>query len=200
MQGNGPAGQMGDGIACLDALAAQMHARGWSTYITTPAGRLASLFVQDPQDCAECGDIIAARDATTGQWWYWFSWAERIAPAHVPAAAADVIISAFRRPPDDPPKPGPEPSRHPARGHPPAPPGMPHAASRPQAPGAPAVSRGQDHRHERSGQVKIRKRPGTPESGGIPANDARTHRPCARVPASGLGGRRSMRRSSTSSG
>ena len=122
MQGNGPAGQMGDGIACLDALAAQMHARGWSAYITTPAGRLACLFVQDPQDCAECGDIIAARDTTTGQWWYWFSWAERIAPAHVPAAAADVIISAFRRPSDDPPKPGPEPSRHPARGHPPAPP------------------------------------------------------------------------------
>jgi hypothetical protein len=67
MQGNGPAGPMGDGIACLDALAAQMHARGWSAYITTPAGRLASLFVQDPQDCAECGDIIAAHDATTGQ-------------------------------------------------------------------------------------------------------------------------------------
>jgi hypothetical protein len=67
-------------------LAAQMHARGWSAYITTPAGRLASLLVQDPQDRAECGDIIAARDATTGQWWYWFSWAERIAPAHVPAA------------------------------------------------------------------------------------------------------------------
>jgi hypothetical protein len=66
MHGNGPAGPPGDGIACLDALAAQMHARGWSAYITTPAGRLASLFVQDPQDRAECGDIIAARDATTG--------------------------------------------------------------------------------------------------------------------------------------
>jgi hypothetical protein len=96
MPGNGPAGPPGDGIACLDALAAQMHARGWSAYITTPAGRLASLFVQDPQDRAECGDIIAARDATTGQWWYWFSWAERVTPADVPAAAADAIISAFR--------------------------------------------------------------------------------------------------------
>jgi len=95
MHGNRLAGP-GDGIACLDALAAQMHARGWSAYITTPAGRLASLFVQDPQDRAECGGIIAARDATTGQWWYWFSWAERITPADVPAAAADAIISAFR--------------------------------------------------------------------------------------------------------
>jgi hypothetical protein len=53
MHGNGPAGPPGDGIACLDALAAQMHARGWSAYITTPAGRLASLFVQDPQNRAE---------------------------------------------------------------------------------------------------------------------------------------------------
>jgi hypothetical protein len=113
-----PPARPGDGIACLDALAAQMHARGWSAYITTPAGRLASLFVQDPQDRAECGDIIAARDATTGQWWYWFSWAERITPADVPAAAADAIISAFRRPPDDSSEPGPEPSRHPVRGHP----------------------------------------------------------------------------------
>jgi hypothetical protein len=57
MRGNGHAGPAGDGIACLDVLAAQMHARGWSAYITTPAGRLASLFVQDPQDRAECGDI-----------------------------------------------------------------------------------------------------------------------------------------------
>jgi hypothetical protein len=101
--GNGHAVPAGDGIACLDVLAAQMHARGWSAYVTTPAGRLASLFVQDPHDRPECGDIIAALDATTGHWWYWFSWAERIAPAHAPAAAADVIIRAFQRPADDPP-------------------------------------------------------------------------------------------------
>ncbi len=45
MHGNGPAGPAGDGIACLDALAAQMHARGWSAYITTPprARRLPAL-------------------------------------------------------------------------------------------------------------------------------------------------------------
>ncbi|MGN6173878.1 MAG: hypothetical protein ACTHPS_13145 [Streptosporangiaceae bacterium] len=110
MHGNGHAGPPGDGIACLDALAAQMHDRGWSAYIITPAGRLASLFVQDPQDRAECGDIIAARDATTCQWWCWYSWAERITPAHVPAAAADAIISAFRRPPTIPRGQGPSPA------------------------------------------------------------------------------------------
>jgi hypothetical protein len=50
MPGNGHAGRARDGIACLDALAAHVDARGWSAYITTPAGRLASLFVQDAHD------------------------------------------------------------------------------------------------------------------------------------------------------
>ena len=112
--------QARNGIVCLDVLAAQMHARGWSAYISTPPGRLASLFVQDPHDRPQCGDIIAARDTTTGHWWYWFSWAERIAPAHAPAAAADAIIGVLRRPPDDLPEPGPGPGMHPASGHPPA--------------------------------------------------------------------------------
>jgi hypothetical protein len=89
-------------MALLDALAAQMHARGWSAYITTPAGRLTSLFVQDPRDRPKCGDIIAALDATTGQWWYWFTWAERIAPVHAPTAAADAIIQTFEQPADEP--------------------------------------------------------------------------------------------------
>ncbi len=96
-----------DGIAFLDLLAAQMHARGWNAYITTPAGRLTSLFVQDPRDRPKCGDIIAALDAATGHWWYWFSWAERIAPAHTPAAAADAIIRTFERPADESPEPSP---------------------------------------------------------------------------------------------
>ena len=97
----------GDGIAFLDVLAAQMHARGWNAYITTPAGRLTSLYVQDPLDRLKSGDIIAALDAATGVWWYWFSWAERIAPAHAPAAAADAIIQTFERPADEPEPAGP---------------------------------------------------------------------------------------------
>jgi hypothetical protein len=88
------------GIACLDALAAQLHARGWAAYINAPAGRLTSLVVQDPRDRAERGDIIAAPAGPAGTWWYWFSWAERIAPVGAPAAAADAIIRAFQRPAD----------------------------------------------------------------------------------------------------
>ena len=103
--GHDPATQVSDRIVCLEALAAQMHARGWTAYISTPAGRLASLFVQDPHDRTECSDIVVAPGGTAGDWWYWFSWAERIAPVHAPAAAADAIIRAFQRPTDAPPAP-----------------------------------------------------------------------------------------------
>ena len=115
-----PSPHGGDGIAFLDVLAAQLRARGWSAYITTPAGRLASLFVQDPHDHPKCGDIIAALDGATGHWWYWFSWAERIAPAHAPAVAADANIGALQRPADEPESPGPA-----ARSQPPGPPSGP---------------------------------------------------------------------------
>lgn len=88
-----------DGIAYLDVLAAQIRARGWTAYISAPAGRVASLFVQDPHDDRAYGtDIIAAPGGTADDWWYWFSWAERIAPVHAPGAAADAVISALQRP------------------------------------------------------------------------------------------------------
>src|SRR5262252_417377 len=103
--GNARAGEAGDAIAYLDVLASHLRARGWTTYINTPAGRLASLCVQGPHHRAECGDILAAPDGTTGDWWYWFSWAERIAPVHPPAAAADAIIAACQRPADSSPAP-----------------------------------------------------------------------------------------------
>src|SRR6516165_7979609 len=44
--GNARPGEVGDAIACLDVLAAHLRARGWTTYINTPDGRLAFLFVQ----------------------------------------------------------------------------------------------------------------------------------------------------------
>jgi len=103
--GHAHAGQVTDPIARLDVLAAHLRTRGWTSYLTTPAGRLASLFVQDPHHRAECGDILAAPDDTTGDWWYWFSWAERIAPVHPPAAAAEAIIAACQRPADGSPAP-----------------------------------------------------------------------------------------------
>jgi len=99
------AGEAVDPIARLDVLAAHLRTRGWTTYINTPDGRLAFLFVQGSDHRAECGEIIAIADNTTGDWWYWFSWAQRITPVHPPAAAADAIIAACQRPADGSPAP-----------------------------------------------------------------------------------------------
>jgi hypothetical protein len=92
--GRGHATKVKDAIACLDVLAAQMRTRGWTAYLVTPSGRLASLVVLDPHDGAQCSDIIAAPGGSAGDLWYWFSWGERIASTHTPAAAADAIIRA----------------------------------------------------------------------------------------------------------
>jgi hypothetical protein len=90
----GRATQTRDPVACLDVLAAQMRTRGWTAYLVTPSGRLASLVVLDPQDGAEGSDIVVAPGGSAGDLWYWFSWGERIASAHSPDAAAEAIIRA----------------------------------------------------------------------------------------------------------
>jgi hypothetical protein len=92
--------QVRDPLVCLDVLATQLRSRGWTAYLATPPGRLASLVVQDPHDRAQCSDIIAAPAGSAGDLWYWFSWGERIASAATPAAAADAIIGARSNGPD----------------------------------------------------------------------------------------------------
>jgi RimJ/RimL family protein N-acetyltransferase len=86
-----------DGIAFLDVLAAQLRARGWTAYVSTPAGRPAVLSVPDPHIRTEWSYIVVAPGGAGGEWWYWFSWAERIAPVHAPATAADAVITALQR-------------------------------------------------------------------------------------------------------
>ena len=96
----GRATQVRDAMACLDVLAAQLRTRGWTAYLATPPGRIASLVVEDPHDCAPCSDIVAAPGGATGDLWYWFSWGERIASADAPATAADAIVGAWSGGPD----------------------------------------------------------------------------------------------------
>ena len=87
-------------LARLDALAAELTARGWTAFVVTPQGRIASLFVQNPQDPGVSADITAAAESVTGDWWFWFGWAERIAPVGMPETAAAVIVTELRRPVD----------------------------------------------------------------------------------------------------
>jgi hypothetical protein len=87
-------------LARLDALAAELTARGWTAYVTTPRGRPARLFVQNPHDRGMCADVMAAAESGTGDCWFWFGWAERIAPVGAPDVAAAVIVAELRRPVD----------------------------------------------------------------------------------------------------
>lgn len=89
-------GAAGDAITYLDALAAQMRACGWTAYVNTPPGRLPSLFLRDPHNPAVWADVVAAPDSDTDNWWYWFSWAERITAVCAPDAAAIEIITTLR--------------------------------------------------------------------------------------------------------
>ena len=47
-----------------------------------------------------CADVMAAAESGTGDWWFWFGWAERIAPAAMAGAAAEAITTTLRRPAD----------------------------------------------------------------------------------------------------
>ena len=78
---------------CLDQLdrrAAARARRGLRARRVPPAGRLPSLHAVNPAAPALAEDIYAGPCRDSG-WWYWWSWAERIAPAHDVATAADRV-------------------------------------------------------------------------------------------------------------
>jgi len=54
-----------------------------------------------------CADVMAAAESGTGDWWFWFGWAERIAPAGAPDTAAAVIVTELRRQAGPVPRPSP---------------------------------------------------------------------------------------------
>ena len=89
-----------DGIACLDVLAASCTRADGPPASPCRPGGWRPFRCNDPHDRAQWSDVIAAPGGATGDWWYWFSWAERIGPIHAPAAAAEVIIRALQRPMD----------------------------------------------------------------------------------------------------
>lgn len=77
-------------VDLLDSLGAALTTAGMHVMINTPAGGVPRLRVVNPvaRDLAE--SIVVAR-AEDGAWWYWWSWAERLAPAGDPTGAAALI-------------------------------------------------------------------------------------------------------------
>jgi hypothetical protein len=77
-------------LARLEGLASELAGRGLRAQLVTPAGRLPSLHVVNPAASALAEDVYAGvgRD---GQWWFWWSWAERIAVGEDVEGAASRI-------------------------------------------------------------------------------------------------------------
>src|SRR5216683_1231504 len=78
------------GSAYLESLAEELARRGLRTRLMTPQGRIPSLHVVNPAASVLAEDIYAGR-GQDGVWWFWWSWAERIAVSDDLAAAASLI-------------------------------------------------------------------------------------------------------------
>ncbi len=74
----------------LEGLAAELAKHGLMTRLMAPAGRIPSLHVVNPAVSRLAEDVYVGR-SQDGQWWFWWPWAERIAPGDQLAAAAAVI-------------------------------------------------------------------------------------------------------------
>jgi hypothetical protein len=79
--------------ACLDrleSLAEVLAQRGLRARLMTPPGRVPSLHVVNPSAAALAEDVYTCR-GKDGSWWFWWSWAERIAATEDLEGAATLI-------------------------------------------------------------------------------------------------------------
>jgi hypothetical protein len=78
-----------DATASLEELAGQLGERGYQAQLVTPGGRRPRLQVRNP-------DVpLLAEDVYAESGWYWYAFAERIAPASQPAIAAARIAGVL---------------------------------------------------------------------------------------------------------
>ena|SRR5450755_458338 len=84
-------------VQALEALAGELATRGWTARAHAPAGRLPSLYVQNPEPgAAVLCEHIYASPCQDGAWWYWWSWADKIALIADPGGAAAAITRGLR--------------------------------------------------------------------------------------------------------
>ena len=74
----------------LEGLAAELAKHGLMTRLMAPVGRVPSLHVVNPAQSMLAEDVYVGR-SQDGLWWFWWPWAERIAPGDQHGAAATVI-------------------------------------------------------------------------------------------------------------
>ena len=78
----------------LESLAAELSGRGLQTRLVTPAGRVPSLHVVNPAVSRLAEDVYVGR-SQDGLWWFWWPWAERIAPGDEIVTAASAIAKVL---------------------------------------------------------------------------------------------------------
>jgi hypothetical protein len=74
----------------LEGLAEVLARHGLRTSLMAPPGRVPSLHVVNPAASALAEDVYAGR-GQDGTWWFWWSWAERIAAVDDLEGAAALI-------------------------------------------------------------------------------------------------------------
>lgn len=77
-------------LARLEGLGEVLARRGLRAAVMTPPGRVPSLHVVNPSASALAEDVYAGR-GQDGLWWFWWSWAERIASGEDLEGAATMI-------------------------------------------------------------------------------------------------------------
>jgi hypothetical protein len=77
-------------LARLQGLAEVLSRHGLRARLMTPPGRVPSLHVVNPSASALAEDVYAGR-GQDGLWWFWWSWAERIAAGEDLEGAASMI-------------------------------------------------------------------------------------------------------------
>jgi hypothetical protein len=75
----------------LEKLAEELTHRGLEAWLMAPPGRVPSLYVVNPKARA-LEENVYAGCGKDGMWWFWWSWAERIAIADdIDLAAATIV-------------------------------------------------------------------------------------------------------------
>jgi hypothetical protein len=65
-----------EAVTHLEALAAELAARGWPARLDAPPGRLPSLHAANPEPgAAALAEYIYAAPVADGTWRYWWPWA-----------------------------------------------------------------------------------------------------------------------------
>jgi len=89
-QARGPAQMLRVYLSRLEGLAEVLARQGLRTSLMAPPGRVPSLHVVNPAASVLAEDVYAGR-SQDGTWWFWWSWAERIAAWEDLEGAAAII-------------------------------------------------------------------------------------------------------------